>query len=267
MTGRNANGSGREPLLEGRGVSKFFGGLAALSDVDFAVYPGEMLGLIGPNGSGKTTLFDCLSRVQKVSRGQIFFKGVDITGKKPFQVAHMGLARTFQVIRVYRKLTVLENMLLSRHWGEHRLFQFFRQSPPDTEGRAQDLIRFLMLDHLTDERAGNLSGGQRRLLEIGMALMPDPDLILLDEATSGVNPTLIETIKDRIRALNQRENKTFLLIEHNIQFIADLCDRVFVLNYGEKLAEGTPDEIMNNNDVIEAYFGAEGHDDGEEDDS
>ncbi len=251
--------TGRDlPLLEGRGVSKFFGGLAALSDVDFAVYPGEVVGLIGPNGSGKTTLFDCLSRVQNISEGQVFFKGAEITKKKPFQVAHMGLARTFQVIRVYRKLTVLENMLLSRQWRGQRLWDQLRPSQPDTEARARELLDFLLLDQLIHERAGNLSGGQRRLLEIGMALMPDPDLILLDEATSGVNPTLIETIKDRIRELNQKHNKTFLLIEHNIQFIGDLCNRVFVLNYGQKLAEGTPDEIMNDNAVIEAYFGADG---------
>lgn len=114
---------------------------------------------------------------------------------------------------------------------------------------------------MTDEKAGNLSGGQQRLLEIGMALMPDPDMLLLDEATSGVNPTLIEEIKSRIRILNEEQGKTFLLIEHNVQFISDLCSRVFVLNYGEKLAEGTPDEIMNNQEVIEAYFGAEAGDD------
>jgi ABC-type branched-subunit amino acid transport system ATPase component len=118
------------------------------------------------------------------------------------------------------------------------------------------LIEFLLLDQLTNEYAGNLSGGQQRLLEIGMALMPDPDLILLDEATSGINPTLIETIKDRIHQLNHKEGKTFLLVEHNIQFIADMCSRVFVLNYGEKLAEGTPQEIVENEAVIEAYFGA-----------
>ncbi|MCP4424927.1 MAG: ABC transporter ATP-binding protein [Chloroflexi bacterium] len=253
--------TGRDlPLLEGRGVSKFFGGLAALSNVDFAVYPGEMVGLIGPNGSGKTTLFDCLSRVQDISEGQVFFKGQEVTKKKPYQVAHMGLARTFQVIRVYRKLTVLENMLLSRQWRGQQLWNQLRPSQPETETRAIELLDFLLLSKLADERAGNLSGGQRRLLEIGMALMPDPDLILLDEATSGVNPTLIETIKDRIRELNQKHNKTFLLIEHNIQFIGDLCSRVFVLNYGQKLAEGTPDEIMNNDAVIEAYFGADGGD-------
>lgn len=250
----------RAPLLEGRNVSKFFGGLAALSDVDFAIYPGEMVGLIGPNGSGKTTLFDCLSRVQGISRGQVFFKGEEITYKKPFQVAHMGLARTFQVIRVYRKLTVFENLRLSRQWRGQSLLQQFRPSRRDIDQRARELADFLMLDHLIDEKAGNLSGGQQRLLEIGMALMPDPDLILLDEATSGVNPTLIEAIKDRVRKLNQQHGKTFLLIEHNIHFIGDLCSRVFVLNYGQKLAEGTPEEIMNNNDVIEAYFGADGAD-------
>ena len=254
MTTQN-QGNGQKPLLEGQNVSKYFGGLAALHQVDFALYPGEVAGLIGPNGSGKTTLFDCLSRVQDISDGQVFFKGVDITRKKPYQVAHMGLARTFQVIRVYRKLTVLENMLLSRQWRGESLFNQLRPSHPDTEERARQLIEFLLLDHLISEQAGNLSGGQQRLLEIGMALMPDPDLILLDEATSGINPTLIETIKDRIHQLN-KQGKTFLLVEHNIQFIADLCSRVFVLNYGEKLAEGTPDEIVNNEAVIEAYFGS-----------
>jgi ABC-type branched-subunit amino acid transport system ATPase component len=248
--------NGTTPLLEGRGVSKFFGGLAAVHNVDFSVYPGEMVGLIGPNGSGKTTLFDCLSRVQQISQGQIFFKGIDITDKKPFQVAHMGLARTFQVIRVYRKLTVLENMMLSRQWAGETFFEKLKPSHPQVEKRARELIDFLMLNHLTYDKAGTLSGGQRRLLELGMALMPDPDLILLDEATSGVNPTLIGQIKDRIRKLNQEQGKAFLLIEHNIQFIADLCSRVFVLNYGEKLAEGTPQEIIDNEACIEAYFGS-----------
>ncbi len=251
-------GNGTPPLLEGRNVSKFFGGLAALSQVDFAVYPREVMGLIGPNGSGKTTLFDCLSRVQNISEGEVFFKGENITNKKPYQVAHMGLSRTFQVIRVYPKMTVLENMLLSRQYGGQGLLKLFRPSPPDTEERARELVSFLMLESVVNEKAGNLSGGQKRLLEIGMALMPDPDIILLDEATSGVNPTLIEEIKDRIRELNEVYEKAFLLIEHNIQFISDLCSRVFVLNYGQKLAEGTPQDIMANDAVIEAYFGADG---------
>ena len=247
-----------QPLLEGKQVSKYFGGLAAVNKVDFAVYPGEIVGLVGPNGSGKTTLFDCLSRVQQIDEGQVFLNGTNITNAKPHQVAHLGLARTFQVIRVYRKMTVLENMLISRQWRGEGILSLLKPSQKKTEERARYLINFLLLGHLIEEQAGNLSGGQRRLLEIGMALMPDPDILLLDEATSGVNPTLIETIIDRIRTLNKEEGKTFLLVEHNINFISDLCSRVYVLNYGEKLAEGTPDEIKANNAVIEAYFGADG---------
>lgn len=248
----------RQPLLEGRNVSKYFGGLAAVNNVDFAIYPGEIVGLVGPNGSGKTTLFDCLSRVQQIDRGEVILKGKNITALKPHKVARMGLARTFQVIRVYRKMTVLENMVISRQWRDAGIFQMLKPRQKETEVRAHQLIEFLKLGHIIEELAGNLSGGQRRLLEIGMALMPDPDIILLDEATSGINPSLIETIKDRIRALNEQEQKTFLLVEHNINFISDLCSRVYVLNYGEKLAEGTPDEIKGNEAVIEAYFGADG---------
>jgi ABC-type branched-subunit amino acid transport system ATPase component len=250
------NGNSSRPLLEGRQVTKQFGGLIAVNHVDFAINPGEIVGLIGPNGSGKTTLFDCLSRVQEIDGGQVFFKGQNITKKKPYQVAHMGLARTFQVFRVYRKLSVLENMLLSRQWRNESFFRQLRPSHPETEERANSLLKFLTLDHLTYELAGNLSGGQMRLLEIGMALMPDPDIILLDEAASGVNPVLIDLIKDRIRRLSRDQGKTFLLIEHNMGFIGDLCSRVLVLNFGEKLAEGTPEEVMENEDVIDAYFGS-----------
>ena len=243
------------PVLEGRAVTKRFGGLVAVKEVDFTVYPREIVGLIGPNGSGKTTLFDCLSRVQPIDEGQVFFKGEEITNMKPHEVAHLGMARTFQVIRVYRKLTVLENMNVSRQWRGENLWSQLKPSHADVEGRARELINFLTLDHLIDAPAGTLSGGQRRLLELGMALMPDPELLLLDEAASGVNPTLVETIKDRIRALNRDLGKAFLVVEHDMRFISDLCERVYVLNYGEKLAEGTPAEVMENEAVIEAYFG------------
>lgn len=245
-----------EPLLDGRGVTKRFGGLVAVNDVDFQVYPKEIVGLIGPNGSGKTTLFDCLSRVQAIDEGTVLFKGADITHKKPHQVAHMGMARTFQVIRVYRKLTVLENIKVSRQWRGEMVWNQLKPSHRDVETRAHDLINFLKLTHLTYEPAGTLSGGQRRLLELGMALMPDPDLVLLDEAASGVNPTLVEEIKDRIRELNRDQGKAFLVVEHDMRFISDLCNRVYVLNYGEKMAEGTPQEVMDNEAVIEAYFGS-----------
>ncbi|MEK6221585.1 MAG: ABC transporter ATP-binding protein [Chloroflexota bacterium] len=245
-----------QPLLEGKNVSKNYGGLVALDNVDFAVHPGEIIGLIGPNGSGKTTLFDCLSRVQNISSGNVFFKGKEVSKLKSYQVAHMGMARTFQVFRVYRKLSVFENMLLSRQWRGEHIFRQLRPSDPENEARARELLSFLTIDHLIHENAGNLSGGQQRLLEIGMALMPDPDIILLDEAASGVNPVLIETITERIKILSEEQGKTFLLIEHNMRFIADLCSRVFVLNLGEKLAEGTPAQVMENDHVIEAYFGA-----------
>jgi ABC-type branched-subunit amino acid transport system ATPase component len=243
------------PLLEGRGVTKRFGGLVAVDNVDFRVDHSEIVGLIGPNGSGKTTLFDCLSRVQAIDAGRVFFNGTDITNRKPHHVAHMGMARTFQVIRVYRKLTVVENLKVSRQWRGENLWNQLSPSHPDVEDRARALVEFLQLERLADDPAGNLSGGQRRLLELGMALMPDPDLILLDEAASGINPTLVDTIKDRIQWLNRERDKTFLVVEHDMRFISDLCNRVYVLNYGEKLAEGTPAEVMENQDVIEAYFG------------
>ncbi|MDH3730531.1 MAG: ABC transporter ATP-binding protein [Acidimicrobiia bacterium] len=244
------------PLLEGRGVTKRFGGLVAVNSIDFLVYPGEIVGLIGPNGSGKTTLLDCLSRVQPIDEGRVFFNGTEITKLKPHKVAHLGMSRTFQVIRVYRKLTVLENMLVSRQWRGESLLSQLRPSHRDNETRARQLIDFLTLDHLIDSPAGNLSGGQRRLLELGMAMMPAPELILLDEAASGVNPTLVETIKDRIRALNTDEGVSFLVVEHDMRFVSDMCNRVYVLNFGEKLAEGTPAEVIENEAVIEAYFGA-----------
>lgn len=245
-------------LLEATGVVKRFGGLVAVDDVDIYVDSGEMVGLIGPNGSGKTTLFDCLSRVQTVDEGRITFDGVDITRKSPHQVAHLGLSRTFQVIRVYRDLTVLENMELSVQWRDVNFKRLFTRSDSATRDKADQLIDFLLLTRLRNEQAGTLSGGQRRLLEIGMSLMSDPQLVLLDEATSGVNPSLVEEIKERLRILNHERGVGFLLVEHDIRFVKDLCERVVVLNYGAKLAEGPPEQIMEDPAVIEAYFGDDG---------
>ncbi len=250
-------------VLDASGVVRRFGGLTAVGGVDIHVDAGEMVGLIGPNGSGKTTLFDCLSRVQTIDEGKIVLNGTDISNMQPHQVAHIGLSRTFQVLRVYRELTVLENMELSVQWGDISLLSSFRKPPKETTEKADRLIDFLLLSRLRDQQASSLSGGQRRLLELGMALMSDPNIVLLDEAMSGVNPSLVEQIKDRIRILNEEQGVSFLLVEHDIRFVKDLCDRVVVLNYGEKLAEGAPDEIMENEAVIEAYFGDDGADSAE----
>jgi ABC-type branched-subunit amino acid transport system ATPase component len=246
------------PVLEARGIVRRFGGLTAVDEVDIHVQPGEIVGLIGPNGSGKTTLFDCLSRVQETNGGTIVLNGTDVTNHKPHQVAHLGLSRTFQRLRVYRDLTVIENMELSVQWGKVGFFDTFRRPGEDTTAKADHLIEFLLLSRLRDQRAGNLSGGQRRLLELGMALMSDPSIVLLDEAMSGVNPSLVEQIKSRILTLNREQGVAFLLVEHDIRFVQDLCSRVVVLNSGRKLAEGPPADIMENEAVIEAYFGDDG---------
>ena len=244
-------------LLDARGVVKRFGGLTAVDGVDIRVGAGEMVGLIGPNGSGKTTLFDCLSRVSSLDAGSVRFDGVDITRHRPHQVARLGLARTFQLIRVYRELTVFENMELSIQWAQVGAARLFGRTDPATRRRADSLLEFLLLARLRDERAGALSGGQRRLLEIGMALMSEPRLVLLDEATSGVNPTLVAEIADRLQEVNEN-GVAILLVEHNVGFVAEFCHRVVVLDRGAKLAEGTPGQVMEDPAVIEAYFGAEG---------
>ena len=243
-------------LLEARGVVKRFGGLTAVDHMDIGVGAGEIVGLIGPNGSGKTTLFDCLSRVTELDAGWISFKGQKITRCRPHQVARLGLARTFQLIRVYRDLTVSENLELSIRWGELGTRGLFTRTDTDTHRKVDYWLDFLTLGRLRHERAGALSGGQLRLLEIGMALMSDPELVLLDEATSGVNPTLVTEIGDLLRRANQEAGVALLLIEHNVRFVAELCDRVVVLDRGAKLAEDTPERIMENPAVIEAYFGA-----------
>ena len=244
------------PALEGAGIVKRFGGLTAVDGVDIEVGPSEMVGLIGPNGSGKTTLFDCLGRVTATDAGTVSFQGADITRLPPHRVARLGVSRTFQLIRVYRDLTVLENMELSIQWDRVGLRRLFRPADAATRAKAHELLEFLILGAMRDEPAGTLSGGQRRLLEIGMALMSDPSLVLLDEATAGVNPVLVDEIKQRLRAVNSERGVAFLIVEHNVQFVADLCERVVVLDAGRKLAEGTPRQVMDDPAVIEAYFGA-----------
>lgn len=245
----------KKVLLEGRNIVKNFGGLRAVDHVDFKIHEGEIVGLLGPNGSGKTTLFNCISGILPMSGGEVFLDGQRTTGFAPWRINRSGLSRTFQRLRVYGKLTVFANMLLARKWKGVPPWMWLLVAPKSVRNKAIELIKFLKIDHVRHNLADNLSGGQQRLLEIGMTLMNDPVVVLLDEATSGVNPALVEDIKTDIRRLNQERGATFFLIEHNMSFAMELCDRIYVLDYGALIAHGTPEEIQNNPDVIEAYFG------------
>jgi branched-chain amino acid transport system ATP-binding protein len=243
------------PLLEVRDLTKHFYRLSALSAVSLSVAPGELLGVIGPNGSGKTTLFNCVTGVLRPSSGQVLFEGEDLTGVTADAVYRRGIARTFQLIQVFPEMTVLENLLVAtqeRHgtlWG--RLLR--RDERPET-ARARELLDFLGIAHVKDNLASNLSYGQQKLLDLGMALMPEPKLILLDEPMAGLNPTIIKSIVEHIRALNAR-GYTFVVIEHNMEVVMSLCRRIIVLSQGEKIAEGPPAEIHDNPLVMDAYFG------------
>ncbi len=236
-------GPRRAPILEVRHVVKRFGGVAAVNRVSLALEPGRIYGLIGPNGSGKTTLFNCITGVDQRDEGEIHFKGRRIDGLEPHQVFHLGLGRTFQIIRVFPELTALENLLVvtTTTYAEARQ-------------RADELLRFVKLERLANEYAGNLSYGQQKLVEFVRVLMTDPELVLLDEPAAGVNRTLLNELLDAVRGLRDR-GKTVLLVEHDMKVVMGLCETVFVLDHGEKLAEGPPGVIQSDERVIEAYFG------------
>jgi ABC-type branched-subunit amino acid transport system ATPase component len=251
----------QQPLLKAVGVSKHFMGVVALDDVNLEVYSGELVSLIGPNGSGKSTFFNCITGFLRQDRGQVFFKGDDITGRRPDQIAIKGIARTFQDVRVFPRLTVLENLLLvaQQHQEDKLLRRFLhtrdiQQYEAEAIERADRLLDMVGLTRLRDAPGGNLSYGQRKLLEFAAALIPDPDLVMLDEPAAAVNPTMIGRMKHYIRTLNQG-GKTFLIVEHNMDVVMDLSHRVVVLDIGRKIAEGSPAEIQRNVDVQEAYFG------------
>jgi len=242
-------------VLEIKGLTKYFYGLAALKGVDFHVDDGELLGLIGPNGSGKTTLFNCVTGILKTSGGKVFFKGKDITNWSPDIIYKMGIGRTFQLIELFPEMTVRDNMLLAIQESQGSMLgRLFKIMEDGNEKKALALLDFLKISHLKDEYAKNLSYGQRKLLDLGMVLMPDPKLILLDEPLAGVNRSLAREIVDRLLELN-KGGCTFIIIEHDMPVVMNLCRRIVVLDYGEKIAEGEPKEIQNNDRVLKAYFG------------
>ena len=243
------------PLLEIRNLSKHFFHLSALSMVSVRVETGDLLGIIGPNGSGKSTLFNCVTGVLRPSQGQVRFKGEDITGFPPDAVYRRGIARTFQLIQIFPEMTVLENMLMAAQEQKGTLLtRLVRRQEIQETDRAMTLLEYLGIAAVKDSLASNLSYGQQKLLDFGMALMPEPELILLDEPLAGVNPTTIQSLVGHILALNA-QGYTFVVIEHNMEVVMSLCRRIVVLSQGERIAEGTPAEIADNPLVLDAYFG------------
>ena len=249
-------------MLSIKNLSKHFGSLKALDGVSLEVEGDSIVGLIGPNGSGKTTLFNVVSGFYEKDSGEIYFNGERIDGLSPNKIARKGLCRTFQVSKAPEKLTVLENMLLAakNQVGEGPFSALFRrQRVNKTEkanlNRAMELLEMLQLSGLRNDYAGDLSGGQKKLLSLGRIFMLEPDMILLDEPTAGVNPTLRVQLMEAIKQLQKLEKKAFFIIEHSMKVISSICDKVYVLNFGQKIAKGTPEEIQKNEQVLEAYLG------------
>jgi branched-chain amino acid transport system ATP-binding protein len=243
-------------VLEVRDLAKAFGGISAVNGVSFDVHEGEILGLIGPNGSGKSTLFNCILGQLPPSGGEVRIDGRPITGMRPCELNRLGVGRTFQLLQVFPQLTVRENLILAAQ--EHQGSMWSRLVGRRDAGRgaaADRMIEFFRLTALAEEKAGALSYGQQKLLDVAMAFMAGPRLVLLDEPAGGVNPTMLAGLRERLREINAAEHATFVVIEHNMEFVMSLCTRILVLAEGRIIAEGSPEEIRNNPAVVEAYLG------------
>jgi ABC-type branched-subunit amino acid transport system ATPase component len=254
----SANGA---PLLEVRGLTKRFAGVVALNQVDMEIHPCERVSLIGPNGSGKTTMFNCITGFYRSDEGSVRYKGVDITHERPDKIALRGITRTFQNVRVFPSLSVTENLMVSlqQHQEEHLVHRFLhtgriREFDKIAAEKAEDCLGIVGLSHLKDEKAAGLVYGQRKLLEFACALISNPDLIMLDEPAAGVSTAMVDQMKRHIMDVN-RQGKAFLIVEHNLGMVMDISERIIFLDYGVKIAEGTPAAIQGDQRVREAYFG------------
>ncbi|MEC8109434.1 MAG: ABC transporter ATP-binding protein [Pseudomonadota bacterium] len=239
-----------------------FGGIRAVNGVSLTIEPGTITGLIGPNGAGKTTLFNVIAGLHEPTSGQVFLDGEDITGLPPHALFHKGMLRTFQIAHEFSTLTVRENLMMvpPHQSGEHLVDAWFRpQKIRDEEAsngaRADEVIEFLQIEAVANEQAGNLSGGQKKLLELGRTMMVDAKIVFLDEVGAGVNRTLLNVIGDSVLRLNKERGYTFCMIEHDMEFISRLCDPVIVMAEGQVLATGGAESVKNNDAVIEAYLG------------
>lgn len=252
-------------ILEIKNVEKDFGGVRAVSGCSFKVQQGTITGLIGPNGAGKTTLFNLITGFVSCTGGQIYFQGKRIDRLPPHEIFRQGIVRTFQIPRELKRMTVLENlMVVPSHqtgeniWGSWLFPRRVRRQEEHNEAQAIDILRFVNLVHLKDEYAGNLSAGQKKLLELARTLMAEPQLVLLDEPGAGVNPTLMKELVEHIRRACTEKNLTFLLIEHDMDMVMRLCDPIIVMCNGENIMEGSPHEVRQNEAVLEAYLGGLG---------